>query len=479
MSSKLTGTPPSASHRNLPIFNAPMLHKNIYLVNDPALIIAAERMPKALSFGPFIVALLPRLFDVDSRVMKYISNNVDGSQGKWGFIHDITQGMHHALAPNSPNLDAMIKVTLQRMLDTLDKLSGTGDSNVGEEIELFAWVRKDFAIASTDAIYGPKNPFSQNPNLQNDFWTVDAGFASLLLSPFPRLFARSVLQARERIRTSVQGYLSSGGEQAALGVFKARAGVFRKYGGTEEDITKLDLTNLIGVLINATPMLFWGILHIYSSPSLLHALREEIDAVVRYEINPFSEAQRRILDVKSIQSACPLLNSTFKEMLRYYTHTATNRAVLSDIILADRYRLKKGSILCIPGATVHFNPNVWGPDAHVFKPDRFLPRPDGKKTAPSGAGAWRVWGGGATICPGRHFASQEVTAILAMCVARFEIEPVGGKAWGDVWPEVNYARIMSSIHPPKGDVKVRIRTRRGLEDVQWGYGYEMEAGTEV
>ena len=363
------------------------------------------------------------------------------------------------------------------MLETLDKLGGKCDNNVGDEIELFAWVRKDFAIASTDAIYGPKNPFSQNPDLQNDFWTVDAGFASLLLSPFPRLFARSVLKARERIRTSIQAYLSSGGEQGALGVFKARANVFRKYGGTEEDISKLDLTNLIGVLINATPMLFWGILHIYSSPSLLHALREEIDAVARYETSP-SGRERRILDVKSIQSACPLLNSTFKEMLRYYTHTATNRAVLSDIILADRYRLKKGSILCIPGATVHFNPDVWGPDAHVFKPDRFLPGSDGKGKVPSGAGAWRVWGGGATICPGRHFASQEVMAILAMCVARFEIEPVGGKMFRDVWPDVNYARIMSSVHPPKRDVKVRIRTRKGLEGVEWGYGYGGEVRME-
>ena len=41
------------------------------------------------------------------------------------------------------------------------------------------------------------------------------------------------------------------------------------------------------------------------------------------------------------------------------------------------------------------------------------------------------------------------------------------KRWDKVWPRVDYARIMSSIHPPKGDVRVRVRVRRGLEGVVW------------
>ena len=69
-------------------------------------------------------------------------------------------------------------------------------------------------------------------------------------------------------------------------------------------------------------------------------------------------------------------------------------------------------------------------------------------------------------------------AVLAMCVARFEITPVGAcgveNGWEEVWPRVDYARIMSSIHPPKGDVRVRLRTRRGLEGVVWGYGFGEE-----
>ena len=98
----------------------------------------------------------------------------------------------------------------------------------------------------------------------------------------------------------------------------------------------------------------------YSSPSILMALRSEIDAVVREATTPSSHPPKLILDLQKIISECPLLSSTFKELLRYYTHTVTSRAVLSDILLSDRYHLRKGSILCIPGATVHFNPQVWG-----------------------------------------------------------------------------------------------------------------------
>jgi len=34
----------------------------------------------------------------------------------------------------------------------------------------------------------------------------------------------------------------------------------------------------------------------------------------------------------------------------------------------------KGTLLAIPLNVVHTNPNIWGPDAHVFRPSRWIER---------------------------------------------------------------------------------------------------------
>jgi cytochrome P450 len=40
---------------------------------------------------------------------------------------------------------------------------------------------------------------------------------------------------------------------------------------------------------------------------------------------------------------------------------------------------------------------------------------------------FRVFGGGKTLCPGRHFATNEVLAVVAMFIVRLDMTPVGGE----------------------------------------------------
>ena len=84
-------------------------------------------------------------------------------------------------------------------------------------------------------------------------------------------------------------------------------------------------------------------------------------------------------------------------------------------------------------------------------------------------GANRTWGGGQTLCPGRFFATAEITSSVALMVARFDIDPIGGKEW--VWPGKDEYSVATSIHPPKGDVRVRVKEREGWMGDVWRFRF--------
>lgn len=461
-----------SNETSLPIFTLHMLTQDVYVINSPSLIIAAERASKTLSIAPLMVALCPRFFDVDDRVMAYVKRNPEGNGS---LMHDISQGMQKEMAAGSENLELMIRAVLKGALESLDGLGEDRKSNGGNTIQLFAWLRKHFAVASTSAIYGPLNPIAAQPSLAEDFWTFDKSMTSILFAPFPRWTARRAWQARDRLRHAFNRYTDAGGLDSALGVFRVRHEINTRHGATEDDISRFELGDIIGVLVNATPAIFWAILHIYSDTSLLQDLREEVKAATTTLEAPNGHDKRRvkcIIDPKMIASACPLLLSTFRETLRIHTHNATSRMVIEDTLLDNRYLLRKGGIVQMPSAPVHYNTKIWGPDAASFNARRFLKANE----VAARKGAFKAWGGGATICPGRHFATAEVTGVLAMMVARFDIEPTAGM-W--VWPKVDWGRVASSIHPPKGDINVKIKARAGLESTEWAYAYgEMARNAE-
>lgn len=95
---------------------------------------------------------------------------------------------------------------------------------------------------------------------------------------------------------------------------------------------------------------------------------------------------------------------------------------MEDHILDGTYLLKKGGTIMIPAPVHHHNTAPWGPTAPSFDHRRFLPS---EKRANSIS--LRGFGGGTTLCPGRHFASTEIFAFTALMVLRFDMQPVDGQ----------------------------------------------------
>ena len=443
------------------------MNKKVYIVKDPDLILAVDRASKTLTFYPFISLMSPRLFDIGDRPMSIINNNIDLRDGKWGLCHDISQRMHAAMAPGLV-LDAMNQAMLTRFLQEVDSLEQNS-------LHLFSWIRKAFSVSSTEAIYGPGNPFAKVPDLSNHFWNFDKGLAPLLFGiPVPS--ARKAHRSRAIVIKAMNEYFENGEQERGMPIIKARYEVGKKYGATTDDIARFEIGDCIGILVNATPALFWSMLHIYSDKSLLSALQEEVDAHIASQNS--NDTTNHTIDVGTLQQDCPLLVSTFREVLRYHTHFSNSRFVSEETLLAERLLLKKGSVLLMPSGVAHMDGKFWGKEANLFNAKRFLKQQDlnvGSKSK-THAGAYRAWGGGANLCPGRFFATTEITSVLAMVVARYDIRPATGEVL--VIPANEKDRVASSIPPPKNDVAVNIITRNGLEGHRWNYSFSTSSSNK-
>jgi cytochrome P450 len=225
-------------------------------------------------------------------------------------------------------------------------------------------------------------------------------------------------------------------------------------------------------MVNTSPAAFWTLFMIFATPGLLVDIRSEIDAVTR--VFTKDGTQHRHLDVAGIKENCPLLASTYQEILRWRSVGMSVRRVNEDHLLDGKWLLKKGALVQMPVRAIHLEPTIWGTDVEEFNPRRFLKgekqmTESGKRPKDS---CFRSFGGGKTLCPGRHFATNEVLAFTSMFVARFDMEPQSG-SW--VLPPAENTVAASLLMTPDEDIAVSVRRRAGMEECKWTMTLE-EAG---
>ena len=77
---------------------------------------------------------------------------------------------------------------------------------------------------------------------------------------------------------------------------------------------------------------------------------------------------------------------------------------------------RRGFLVRFHDAPLHFDPQAWGSQPHVFKPNRFRENAKDSKSQ-----SYRPWGGGQTLCPGRVFARRSINAFVALLLSRYDI----------------------------------------------------------
>ena len=214
--------------------------------------------------------------------------------------------------------------------------------------------------------------------------------------------------------------------------------------------------------MNTNPTVFWIVFYLFSNAQTLRRCREEIEAVMTATRQPSSRTLRR-LDVSQLKAHCPYLLGVFQEVLRLRTTPPSVRRVMRDTIVGD-YRLKQGATLYMPSAVFHTDPAIWGLDVAEFRPERWLK--GSERYRPVNPLAMRPFGGGQTLCPGRHFATTEILAAAVMMVMRYDLQPVAGE-WR--MPTTDYTNIASAVAQPDWDIEVEVREREEFKGDEWDF----------
>ncbi|KAL4888759.1 cytochrome P450 [Aspergillus ambiguus] len=426
-----------------PIFSLDMLFGKVYLVTSPALLQAVQRN-RALTFDPFLTFSAERIAGIRGTGLELMREKQSGGQG-------LNQTVVHAIHPTLTGraLDRMNERMAQLLSPMVDELAKC------KTVDLYAWCTRVITAASTEASYGPLNPY-RNREIEDAFWAYESNLSPLTANFLPWLTARKAWKGRETAVAALVKYYEQGGQEDGSELTYVRWKTLREGGMSVEDTARSEVTMAIGLLSNTVPASFWVLFELYSRPELLEEIRQE---VVRHALRVTPD-QVHVIDISALRDHCPLLISFFQEVLRTRTSTSPTRFVLDDLILADQYLLRSGSVLSMPGASMGRNPDAWGSTAGDFDPRRFIKT---DKT-PRRTGGFMTFGVSPVLCPGRHFASSEILGIAAMMMLRYDLAPVDG-AWNP--PRLNSMAITSITRPIKGGFDVRVSARKEYEGVKW------------
>ena len=276
----------------------------------------------------------------------------------------------------------------------------------------------------------------------------------------PSLTAAGPARARQRLVQAFMDFLED--DSTAYGetceFMRQLGNVAHGYNRDSEYLARYFFAVFCAFIINTVPVTFWTIGHIVQNRELLQRIRAEIAEVV----GPMTGAEfgepRLGVDIAAVRERCPLFMSTFNEVLRYVGASTSTMVVHEDIYIDNQYLLTKGALVQITATAVHSNPDIWGPDAANFDSKRFL-KPS--KVHPS---ANRTFGGGSTLCPGRHLACDEILVFAAMFLHTFDVEFAAETPRLPRRDGVS----MLSIMKPTENLVLGLSPRWGMEKTSWG-----------
>ncbi|MFJ6070433.1 cytochrome P450 [Streptomyces sp. NPDC093065] len=98
------------------------------------------------------------------------------------------------------------------------------------------------------------------------------------------------------------------------------------------------------------------------------------------------------------------------------------REAREDTVLGGAHPMRRGAWALVLTGMLHRDPEVWGPDAERFDPDRF----DAKAVRSRAPHTFKPFGTGARACIGRQFALHEATLVLGLLLRRYELRPDPG-----------------------------------------------------
>lgn len=177
-----------------------------------------------------------------------------------------------------------------------------------------------------------------------------------------------------------------------------------------EELTAEALTQLIAGSDTTSNTSCALLYHCLTHPSVVQKLQQELDSAITDPDQVPTYAQ-----VKDL----PYLDAVIKETMRIHSTSSLGlpRVVPPGPgVEISSTRFPQGTVLSVPAYTIHHSPAIWGPDADVFRPERWADVTDAQKAA------FIPFSYGPRACVGRNVAEMELALIVATVFRRYEFE---------------------------------------------------------
>ncbi|KAL4785258.1 cytochrome P450 [Aspergillus varians] len=186
---------------------------------------------------------------------------------------------------------------------------------------------------------------------------------------------------------------------------------------TDEELVDQLMTFLAAGHETTSTALQWSVYALCKHPEIQTRLREEI----RSHLPPISPDTPEPITAATLDSL-PYLHAFCNEVHRFHPSVpVTFRTSSHDTTLAGSL-IPKGTQLIISPEVVNHHPDLWGPDANKFNPERWLGPGRANTGGASSNYALMTFLHGPRSCIGQGFAKAELACLVAATVGRFHIE---------------------------------------------------------
>ncbi|KAI9741289.1 MAG: hypothetical protein M1834_003006 [Cirrosporium novae-zelandiae] len=490
-----------------------LAHTKLYAITGIENVLALLKNGRDLTTTPLIVMALENSFGSPKADSTFYLEDDTGlainplPNSKMITPENRIQYLNHKAVNTYLSGKSLRKITEQFLENLADQISKStiGSENWTDIPDIYAFIRAEAFRSSILALCGP-HILSFNPTFMQDFWEFDYWNVKLFKN-FPRWLIPRAYQSRDKLHQSIKAWhahanahydwptyptdTSEWEPNFGARVMRARQKCFTGMPLSADAIAAADLGMIWGTMANAIPAICWCIFDILARPALL--------ARVRDEITPCLISAPDDIDLKfDIEKLCriPLLQSIYAEELRLRVAVMVCRSPpKSDFQLAG-WKIRKNAIATMFSWTAARDKEVWNTGnpstphpVDEFWEDRFIVYPNDSTSGPllpnskaiskpkpkpsippspknknspyfsieNMAGAWIPYGGGQNMCPGRHFAKQEIIGSIAMFLTAYDIELTVDDGWT---PQPDMSYFMFGTLPVKGKISARIRRRK-------------------
>ncbi|KAJ5087474.1 cytochrome P450 [Penicillium angulare] len=158
--------------------------------------------------------------------------------------------------------------------------------------------------------------------------------------------------------------------------------------------------------------------------------RHEMQTRLRDEIREAIGTDLTASDVGLRVQSIPYLNAFCNEVLRCYPFSPIIVRVAKQESVIMGQRIPKGTVVLYSAEVSNHDKTLWGPDADIFDPERWMSEGNAKSGGASSNYAMLTFGAGPRNCIGANFARATLECLVAAVLSTFEFELVNPETAG-------------------------------------------------